>query len=45
MAKDYIKTGKVSKNNQIVAERIQKDLINADKEEAKTIIDDIMGVN
>ena len=45
MAKDYIKTGKVSKNNQIIAERIQKDLINADKEEAKTIIDDIMGVN
>ena len=45
IAKDYIKTGKVSKNNQIVAERIQKDLVNADKEEVKIIVDDIMGTN
>lgn len=42
IAKNYIKTGKISKNNQIVADKIENNLINADKEEVKNIISDIM---
>lgn len=45
IAKDYIKTEKISKNNQVIAKRIEKDLINASKEDAINIIEDIMGTN
>ena len=42
MAKDYIKTGKISKNNQDIAKIIEKDLINANKDDTRSIIEDIM---
>ena len=42
MAKDYIKTEKISKNNQDIAKIIEKDLINANKDDTRSIIEDIM---
>lgn len=42
IAKDYVQTGKISKNNQIIAKRIEKDLINASSEETKNIIIDML---